>query len=58
MAEPTGLEPATSAACMPLSPNFLAIYSHQSRLLPPLALTLVPLDNEEEQRAQLVEAVR
>src|SRR5438477_2294387 len=34
MAEPTGLEPARFAAFVPFSPNFLAIYSHQSRLLP------------------------
>jgi hypothetical protein len=34
MAEPTGLEPARFAAFVPFSPNFLAIYYLQSRLLP------------------------
>lgn len=34
VAEPTRLEPARFAAIVPFSPNLLAIYSHQSRLLP------------------------
>ncbi len=34
VAEPTRLEPATSPAFVPFSPNFLTLYCQQSRLLP------------------------